>query len=70
MHSGTGSGVVPSSFRILRQLLGRIEDQDTGEILVSELHVDIPDDRQAEIETAAAELAPSTSSTGPVRSTA
>ena len=32
VHSGDASGVVPSSFRILRQLLARIEDIDTGEI--------------------------------------
>ena len=33
VHSGHGSGVMPSSFRLARQLLSRIEDQDTGEIL-------------------------------------
>lgn len=37
VHSGEASGVVPSSFRILRQLLDRIEDPDTGEILLDEL---------------------------------
>ena len=40
-HSGASSGVVPSSFRILRQLLDRIEDSRTGEILVPELHTEI-----------------------------
>ncbi len=30
VHSGDASGVVPSSFRILRQLLSRLEDSDTG----------------------------------------
>jgi acetylornithine deacetylase/succinyl-diaminopimelate desuccinylase-like protein len=30
VHSGDASGVVPSSFRILRQLLDRIEDSTTG----------------------------------------
>jgi acetylornithine deacetylase/succinyl-diaminopimelate desuccinylase-like protein len=44
-HSGQASGVVPSSFRIIRQLLDRIEDAATGEILLPELHVDIPADR-------------------------
>ena len=29
-HSGQASGVVPSSFRIIRQLLDRIEDSDDG----------------------------------------
>jgi acetylornithine deacetylase/succinyl-diaminopimelate desuccinylase-like protein len=30
VHSGDASGIVPSSFRILRSLLSRIEDQETG----------------------------------------
>ncbi|MGY6501352.1 MAG: M20/M25/M40 family metallo-hydrolase [Acidimicrobiales bacterium] len=38
MHSGAASGVVPSSFRILRGLIDRVEDSATGEILVPELH--------------------------------
>jgi acetylornithine deacetylase/succinyl-diaminopimelate desuccinylase-like protein len=42
VHSGMGSGVVPSSFRILRQLLDRIEDAATGDVLLRELHVEIP----------------------------
>jgi len=45
VHSGEASGVVPSSFRILRQLLDRIEDSATGEVLVPELVVDVPADR-------------------------
>ena len=31
-HSGIASGIVPSSFRIMRQLLDRLEDSATGEI--------------------------------------
>src|ERR1039458_2505148 len=42
-HSGSASGVVPSSFRILRQLLDRVEDATTGDVLLDELHADIPD---------------------------
>jgi acetylornithine deacetylase/succinyl-diaminopimelate desuccinylase-like protein len=42
-HSGSASGVVPSSFRILRQLLDRVEDAASGDILLSELHCDIPE---------------------------
>jgi acetylornithine deacetylase/succinyl-diaminopimelate desuccinylase-like protein len=42
MHSGI-SGAVPSSFRIIRQLLSRIENEDTGEVLIDELKVNIPD---------------------------
>jgi acetylornithine deacetylase/succinyl-diaminopimelate desuccinylase-like protein len=36
VHSGEAGGVVPSSFRILRQLLDRIEDAETGELLLTE----------------------------------
>ncbi len=45
VHSGDASGVVPSSFRILRDLLSRIEDSATGRILIDGLHVDIPAER-------------------------
>ncbi len=45
VHSGSASGVVPSSFRIVRQLLDRIEDSATGRLLVPELFVDVPADR-------------------------
>jgi acetylornithine deacetylase/succinyl-diaminopimelate desuccinylase-like protein len=48
LHSGSASGVAPSSFRILRQLLDRIEDSTSGEILLPELAAQIPDEhRQA-----------------------
>jgi acetylornithine deacetylase/succinyl-diaminopimelate desuccinylase-like protein len=46
-HSGSASGVVPSSFRILRQLLERIEDAATGEILLTELCASIPETHRA-----------------------
>jgi acetylornithine deacetylase/succinyl-diaminopimelate desuccinylase-like protein len=51
VHSGTGSGIVPSCVMVLRQLLGRIEDEHTGEIVLEELQVDIPAERvkQAEL---------------------
>jgi len=42
-HSGSASGVVPSSFRILRQLLDRVEDATTGEVLVPEMSAKIPE---------------------------
>ncbi len=45
VHSGDASGVVPSSFRILRDLLSRLEDPVTGEIKPKELHVEIPAER-------------------------
>ncbi len=47
VHSAA-SGIVPSSFRILRQLLSRLEDERTGEILPADLHVEVPADRLAE----------------------
>lgn len=45
VHSGDASGVVPSSFRIARQLLSRIEDDATGRILPVEFHAAIPEER-------------------------
>jgi acetylornithine deacetylase/succinyl-diaminopimelate desuccinylase-like protein len=54
VHSGAASGIVPSSFRILRHLLSRIEDEATGRMTLPELFVEIPPDRQRQaIETAA-----------------
>lgn len=49
-HSGVASGVVASSFRILRSLIERLEDSATGELLLDELKVDVPADRLAELE--------------------
>lgn len=45
VHSGDASGVVPSSFRIIRQLLDRIEDAQTGKILLESLHCEVPEQR-------------------------
>ncbi|MES2857622.1 MAG: M20 family metallopeptidase [Pseudomonadota bacterium] len=45
VHSGDASGIVPSSFRIIRQLLSRIEDEASGRILIDGLHVEIPAER-------------------------
>jgi len=56
VHSGMAGGVVPSSFRILRRLLDRVEDSATGKILVDALHVDIPEDRLRQIVDVAADL--------------
>ena len=44
VHS-MASGIVPSSFRIARTLLSRLEDEATGEIRLRDLHVEIPPDR-------------------------
>jgi hypothetical protein len=43
VHSGEAGGIVPSSFRIARLILDRIEDAATGDLLVPELHVEPPD---------------------------
>ncbi|HVW73569.1 MAG TPA: M20/M25/M40 family metallo-hydrolase [Rhizomicrobium sp.] len=56
VHSGAASGIVPSSFRILRTLLSRIEDEATGRIKLPELFVDIPADRLKQAEETAAIL--------------
>ena len=45
VHSGDASGIVPSSFRILRQLLSRIDDEATGEVKLRGLHVEVPRER-------------------------
>jgi len=56
VHSGSAGGVVPSSFRLLRALLDRVEDAGTGALLVPELHAPVPADRAAELADTAAEL--------------
>ena len=48
IHSGSSSGHVPSSFRIARQLLSRLEDENTGEMLLDELNITIPEYRVEE----------------------
>ncbi|MET0133644.1 MAG: M20/M25/M40 family metallo-hydrolase [Kibdelosporangium sp.] len=47
-HSGMASGIVPSSFRVMRALLDRLEDSGTGAVLVPEMNVRIPPNRIAE----------------------
>ena len=56
VHSGMASGVVPSSFRIARALLDRIEDSATGRLLLPELHVEIPPDRLAQAQATGAQF--------------
>jgi acetylornithine deacetylase/succinyl-diaminopimelate desuccinylase-like protein len=56
VHSGDASGVVASSFRILRTLLSRIEDEDTGEILPHAFAAQIPAGRLDEAKVAAKAL--------------
>jgi len=58
VHSGDASGVVPSSFRIARALLSRLEDERTGRILPPGFHVAIPASRAAQAQAAARVLGP------------
>ncbi len=53
VHSGSASGIVPSSFRVLRELLSRIEDESTGKLKPEALYVDIPEQRKKQAEKAA-----------------
>jgi acetylornithine deacetylase/succinyl-diaminopimelate desuccinylase-like protein len=56
VHSGDASGIVPSSFRIARLLLDRLEDAATGAILPREFHCPIPDERIEQAHKAGAVL--------------
>jgi acetylornithine deacetylase/succinyl-diaminopimelate desuccinylase-like protein len=46
VHSGDASGIVPSSMRIIRQLLERIEDAASGKVLIESFHAEIPAQRR------------------------
>ena len=48
IHSGDASGLVPSSFRIMRQVLDRLEDSATGRLLPQSFHCEVPADRLAQ----------------------
>ena len=52
VHSGNASGLVPSSMRIARQLLDRIDDPATGRVLDAAFHADIPAERLAQARAA------------------
>ena len=56
VHSGYASGVVPSSFRVLRQLIGRLEDAETGKVLPDYLHAEIPAQRIEQVKKMAEAL--------------
>jgi acetylornithine deacetylase/succinyl-diaminopimelate desuccinylase-like protein len=53
VHSGMATGIAPTPFRILEQLLARIENPITGDVLLDELHVSMPRDRRAQASAAA-----------------
>ena len=56
VHSGDSSGVVPSSFRIMRHVLDRLEDSATGRLLPQSFHCAIPADRLTQAKATAATL--------------
>jgi acetylornithine deacetylase/succinyl-diaminopimelate desuccinylase-like protein len=56
IHSGDASGLVPSSFRIMRQVLDRLEDSATGRMLPASFHCEVPADRLAQARATAAIL--------------
>jgi len=55
VHSGMATGIAPTPFRIVTQLLSRIENPVTGDLLLEELQANIPKDRRAQV-TAAAQV--------------
>jgi len=48
VHSGDASGLVPSSFRIMRQVLDRLEDSASGRLLPESFHCQVPAERMAQ----------------------
>jgi len=74
VHSGDAGGIVPSSFRIVRQLLSRLEDETSGRFVDARFHVDIPEQRRVQAGNAAQVLGdgvyarfPFLEGTGPAR---
>ncbi len=56
VHSGRASGIVPSTFRVMRTLLDRVEDEHTGALTIEGLTAEIPKQRVEQAEAAAAIL--------------
>ena len=56
IHSGDASGLVPSSFRIMRQVLDRLEDSKSGRLLPASFHCEVPPERLAQAQATAAIL--------------
>ena len=56
VHSGDASGLVPSSFRIMRQVLDRLEDSKSGRLLPASFHCEIPGERLDQAKATAAIL--------------
>ncbi len=60
VHSGDAGGVVPPPLRVLRRLLDRLEDPDTGRLVADAFHTEIPAERIAQAKAAAATLGENT----------
>ncbi len=58
VHSGMGTGIAATPFRIAQQLLARLENPITGDLLLDELQITVPADRHAQLVAAAKVLGP------------
>src|SRR3984893_14171244 len=68
VHSGMATGIAPTPFRIVAQLMRRLENAVTGDVLLDELQVTIPKDRRAQITAAAKVLGPAVAGKIPLAS--
>ena len=66
VHSGTASGVIPSSFRVLRELIARVEDSNSGALLLEEFNTPIPEERRRQARAVAGVLGASVAGKFPV----
>ncbi|HEY1892256.1 MAG TPA: M20/M25/M40 family metallo-hydrolase [Steroidobacteraceae bacterium] len=53
VHSGMATGIAPTPFRIVEQLIARLESPINGGLMLEELSVPIPQDRRAQMDAAA-----------------
>jgi acetylornithine deacetylase/succinyl-diaminopimelate desuccinylase-like protein len=58
VHSGMGTGIAPTPMRIAMELLTRLENPVTGDLLLDALITPLPTDRLEQIKQAAAVLGP------------
>jgi len=56
VHSGMGTGIAATPFRVVQQLLARLEDPLTGDVRLPEFQAEVPGDRRLQIQRAAAAL--------------
>ncbi len=54
LHSGYASGIAADSFRIIRQLLSRVENETDATIRIKEMHCEVPEQRRAQVTQCAA----------------